>query len=209
MSLNNVIEIFLFVNPLGVKSYEAEEVIETFSKERDEKVKIRFVPLLNFKSVKKQLLDEKYNSTSVENRNRLYTDSFNASLAFAAASMQGKKKARTFLMNLQESILNSNGFLTKSMMLDCAESAKLDTDMFEEDLESDLAKAAFTKDQKLAEEMAVKDTPACVLFNGSDVECGYRIETAITSNLLHGICSDSTLTEELPDLKNKYKFQMV
>ncbi|WP_208558816.1 DsbA family protein [Marinilactibacillus kalidii] len=209
MVLNNVIEIFLFVNPLGAKSYEAEEIIEVFSKERDEKVKVRFIPLLNFNSVKRQLLDEKYHSTSIENRNRLYTDSFNASLAYAAASMQGKKKARKFLMVLQEMIMESQGFLTKSIVIAAAKKAKLDLEMFEEDLMSDIAKSAFTKDQKLAEEMAVNDTPSCILFNGVDAECGYRIETTLSTKLLHGLCSDDTIAQEIPETKNKFRFQMV
>lgn len=51
MFLNNIIEIFLFVNPLGTTCYETEKTIEAFSNERDEKVKVRFIPLLNFHTV--------------------------------------------------------------------------------------------------------------------------------------------------------------
>jgi len=209
MALTNTIEIFLFINPLGRKSFEAEEMIESFSKEREEKVKVRFIPLLNFRSVKKQLLDEKTNPTSVDHRNKLYTDSFNASLAFAAASMQGKKKARNFLMILQNSIMENRNVLSRNIVMESAQSAKLDLEMFEEDLNSDLAKRAFTKDQKLAQEMAVQDTPACVLFNDSDEEYGYRIDSVISKQLLHGLCSDQALSAEDSDIKTKYRFQTV
>ncbi|WP_080146147.1 DsbA family protein [Marinilactibacillus piezotolerans] len=209
MALTNTIEIFLFINPLGRKSFEAEEMIESFSKEREEKVKVRFIPLLNFRSVKKQLLDEKTNPTSVDHRNKLYTDSFNASLAFAAASMQGKKKARNFLMILQNSIMENRNVLSRNVVMESAQSAKLDLEMFEEDLNSDLAKRAFTKDQKLAQEMAVQDTPACVLFNDSDEEYGYRIDSVISKQLLHGLCSDQALSTEDSDIKTKYRFQTV
>lgn len=209
MALTNTIEIFLFINPLGRKSFEAEEMIESFSKEREEKVKVRFIPLLNFRSVKKQLLDEKTNPTSVDHRNKLYTDSFNASLAFAAASMQGKKKARNFLMILQNSIMENRNVLSRNVVMESAQSAKLDLEMFEEDLNSDLAKRAFTKDQKLAQEMAVQDTPACVLFNDSDEEYGYRIDSVISKQLLHGLCSDQALSAEDSDIKTKYRFQTV
>lgn len=209
MALTNTIEIFLFINPLGRKSFEAEEMIESFSKEREEKVKVRFIPLLNFRSVKKQLLDEKINPTSVDHRNKLYTDSFNASLAFAAASMQGKKKARNFLMILQNNIMENRNVLSRNVVMESAQTAKLDLEMFEEDLNSDLAKRAFTKDQKLAQEMAVQDTPACVLFNDSDEEYGYRIDSVISKQLLHGLCSDQALSAEDSDIKTKYRFQTV
>lgn len=209
MALNNIIEIFLFINPLGANSFDAEETIEAFSKERDERVKISFVPLLNFNSVKKQLLNEKAVQTSIENRNKMYTDSFNASLAFAAASMQGKKKARKFLMTLQKNIIENNNTFSKSIVLKSAQAAKLDIEMFEEDFNSDLVKTAFTKDQKLAQEMSVQDTPACVLFTGNGEEYGYRIDSIISKQLLHGLCSNNSLTSEMSEIKNKYKFQTV
>ncbi|API89119.1 hypothetical protein BKP56_07565 [Marinilactibacillus sp. 15R] len=209
MALNNIIEIFLFINPLGANSFDAEETIEAFSKERDERVKISFVPLLNFNSVKKQLLNEKAVQTSIENRNKMYTDSFNASLAFAAASMQGKKKARKFLMTLQKNIIENNNTFSKSLVLKSAQAAKLDIEMFEEDFNSDLVKTAFTKDQKLAQEMSVQDTPACVLFTRNGEEYGYRIDSIISKQLLHGLCSNNSLTSEMSEIKNKYKFQTV
>ena len=93
--------------------------------------------------------------------------------------------------------------------MESAQSAKLDLEMFEEDLNSDLAKRAFTKDQKLAQEMAVQDTPACVLFNDSDEEYGYRIDSVISKQLLHGLCSDQALSTEDSDIKTKYRFQTV
>lgn len=209
MISNNIIEIFLFVNPMGINSYEAEEIVETFSKERDEKVRIRFIPLLNFNSVKKQLLNESFENTSIDNRNKMYTDSFKASLAFAAASIQGKKKARTFLRILQKNIIDNGNQYSRKLVLKSAQIANLDVEMFQEDLDSDLAKTAFTKDQKLAQEMSVQDTPSCVLFNGLDEKYGYRIDSVLSKQLLHGICSNTTISPEISDVKNKYKFQTV
>ena len=95
MFLNDIIEVFLFVNPLGRTCYESEKLVEAFSAERDEKVKVRFVPILNIRSIG-NLVKGNYDS-SLSNRNQLYTDSYNASLAFQAASMQGRKKGRNDL----------------------------------------------------------------------------------------------------------------
>ena len=37
MALNNVIELFLFINPLRTNSFDAEETVEAFSKRKEKK----------------------------------------------------------------------------------------------------------------------------------------------------------------------------
>lgn len=188
MFLNNIIEVFLFVNPLGPNCFETEKIIENFSTERNEKVNVRFVPLLNFKSIS-DMLKEK-NSSSLANRNKLYTDSYHASLAFQAASMQGKKKGRHFLMALQQLVIEEDKDVTKELLLHIASLTKLDLEMFEEDLESELSKKAFNKDQTLAMEMDVKNAPSCVVYSTNDSDSGYRIDQSITKQILHGLCNN-------------------
>lgn len=188
MFLNNIIEVFLFVNPLGRTCYESEKFVEAFSAERDEKVKVRFVPILNIRSIG-NLVKGNYDS-SLSNRNQLYTESYNASLAFQAASMQGRKKGRKFLMKLQQSVIKDGSAVTRELMLQIAEALNLDIEMFEEDLESELSRTAFNKDQKLALEMGVTESPSCVVYSSKDTTSGYRIDSSITKQLLHGLCND-------------------
>ncbi|GAB2479082.1 hypothetical protein GCM10008929_01140 [Alkalibacterium psychrotolerans] len=188
MFVNNIIEVFLFVNPLGPNCFETEKLIETFSTERNEKIKLRFVPLLNFKSIGDMMKER--NISSLTNRNKLYTDSYHASLAFQAASMQGKKKGRNFLMTLQHLVIEEGKEVTKELLVHIASLVKLDLDMFEEDLESDLSKKAFNKDQTLAMEMDVTNAPSCVVYSNNDLRQGYRIDQSITKQILHGLCND-------------------
>lgn len=188
MFLNNVIEVFLFVNPLGPTCFETEKMIESFSAERDEKVKVRFIPLLNFHTIGNKLKETE--NQTLSNRNQLYTDSFHASLAFQAASMQGKKKGRKFLMVLQDKVINEGKEVTKELFAQIAELIKLDLEMFEEDFESDFSKSAFKKDQKLAQKMEIHSAPSCVLYSGNNDDHGYRVDTSITKQLLHGFCDE-------------------
>lgn len=183
-----MIEVFLFVNPLGSTCYETEKIIESFSKERDEKVNVRFIPLLNFHTIG-SILKERDN-ISLSHRNQLYTDSFHASLAFQAASMQGKKKGRKFLMTLQDKVINERKEVTKELFTQIASLIKLDMEMFQEDFESDFTKAAFKKDQKLAQDMDIQNAPSCVLYAGGNDEYGYRLDTSITKQLLHGFTDE-------------------
>ncbi|MER2063793.1 MAG: DsbA family protein [Alkalibacterium sp.] len=188
MFLNNMIEVFLFVNPLGTTCYETEKIIESFSNERDEKVSVRFIPLLNFHTIGNILKERK--TQSLAERNQLYTDSFHASLAFQAASMQGKKKGRKFLMALQDKVINERRDVSRELFLQIADLIKLDREMFEEDIDSDFVKTVFKKDQKLAQDMEIENAPSCVLYAGGDDDYGYRLDTSITKQLLHGFTDE-------------------
>lgn len=193
MFFNNIVEVFLFVNPLGSTCFETEKLIESFSNEREEKVKVRFIPLLNFHTIG-NMIKETDNQT-LSNRNQVYTDSFHASLAFQAASMQGKKKGRKYLMTLQDKVINEGKEVSKELFTQIAESVKLDIEMFEEDFESDYLKSAFQKDQKLAQEMNIQNAPSCVLYSGNNTDYAYRVEASITKPLLHGFCDEKVQTK--------------
>lgn len=206
MFLNNIVEVFLFVNPLGTTCYETEKMIESFSNERDEKVKVRFIPLLNFHTIG-NIIKETDNQT-LSNRNQVYTDSFHASLAFQAASMQGKKKGRKFLMALQDKVINEGKEVTKELFTQIAEMIKLDLEMFEEDFQSDISKSAFKKDQKLAQEMKIQNAPSCVLYSGNNDDYAYRVDTSITKHLLHGFCDEKNQTQD-PNTKHLSLLQMM
>ncbi|MDN6730323.1 MAG: DsbA family protein, partial [Alkalibacterium sp.] len=176
--------------------YETEKTIEAFSNERDEKVKVRFIPLLNFHTVG-NIMKEKKDQT-LSNRNMFYTDSFNASLAFQAASMQGKKKGRKFLMLLQDKVINDNKEVTRDLFIQIAKAINLDVEMFEEDIDSELTKTAFKKDQKLAQEMEIENAPSCILYAGCDSTCGYMMDTTITKQLLHGFSDENLAFKKSP-----------
>jgi predicted DsbA family dithiol-disulfide isomerase len=188
MFLNNIIEVFLFVNPLGPTCFETEKMIESFSNERNEKVKVRFIPLLNFNTIG-NIVKESDNPT-LAHRNKLYSESFYASLAFQAASMQGKKKGRNFLMALQNKVINEGKEVTKELFTQIAELINLDTEMFEEDIQSDFSKIAFKKDQALAHKMNIQHAPSCVLYSGKNDDYGYKVDTAFTKKILHGFCDE-------------------
>lgn len=207
MLLNEIIEVFLFVNPLGATCFESEKMIESFSTERNEKVKVRFVPILNIRSVGNMIKGD--TNGTLDNRNQLYTDSYHASLAFQAASMQGKKKGRNFLMTLQNKVINEGKLVTDELLLQIAKLINLDIEMFEEDLTSDFTKKAFNKDQKLALDMEITESPSCVVYTNKNLKTGFRIDSSITKHLLHGLCNEqvSSMNETTP--KHLSLYQMV
>lgn len=209
-TIKKLIEVYLFINPLGRNCYKAEQTITEFAKERNEKVRVRFVPFLNFQTIARQLEEENIKGASLELRNKLYTDAYRACLGFAAASMQGKKMGRNFLMTLQKAIIEEKKTVSLQLFEAVGEEIGLDMDMFTEDLNSEWSKSAFLSDQKLTREMNIQDTPSCVMYTSSDKEYGYLIESVINKNLLHGLCeTEQPLSEEAREAKKKYHFQFI
>ncbi|MBF6842273.1 DsbA family protein, partial [Acinetobacter baumannii] len=127
------------INPMGKVCYQAEKAITEFADERSEKVSLRFIPYLSFKSISDQFYKENKRLMNLEERNDLYITAYQASLAFYAASMQGKKFGRTFLMLLQKYVLDDNVEVTSNLFADIAKELKLDMDMFLEDRKSQCA----------------------------------------------------------------------
>lgn len=206
-SIKKFIEIYLFVNPLGRSCYQAEKAVTEFAKERDEKVRIRFIPFLNFQTISRHLEDEKIKGASLQLRNKLYTDAYRTCLGFAAASMQGKKVGRKFLMEVQKAVIVEKKPVTLQLFEEVGETVGVDMEMFTEDLNSEWSKSAFLSDQELTREMNIQDTPSCVVYTDTDKSYGYLIESVVNKPLLHGLCE--TVAEDAEEAKKKYHFQFV
>ncbi|WP_217585920.1 ClpXP adapter SpxH family protein [Lentibacillus saliphilus] len=99
-----------------------------------------------------------------------------ASLAIKAAELQGKKAGRLFLRKIQENaFLKKQNISEESVLLNCAEEAKLDIEEFKCDLYSDTAKKALQSDFKLTNEMNVDYIPTMVFFNPTSEQPGIKI----------------------------------
>jgi len=197
-----MVEIFLFVNPLGEECYHSGKTIINFSENDNKNIKVRLIPYVNFKIVGNQLDKSTGSKKSLEARNELFNQCYITSLAFQAALMQGKKKGIKFFLALQNRIFEDNQELTNGLIKQIADEVKLDKDMFLEDWESDLVKQTFSKDQKLAHEMSVSDTPSCIIYNYSKGMNGYRIDSQISDEILETFCEVKTEEYATPDLLN-------
>lgn len=207
-STKKMIELFIFINPLETISYNMEKIATEFSKEREEKVQLRFVPVLNFNTISKHLADNHIKGAPLQLRNELYTKAYGICLAFEAAAMQGKKAGRNFLMAIQEAVVINKQKLTKNLILETAEAVGLDLEMFEEDWQSEFSKEDFQNDQRLAREMGIENTPACIVYNGREASYGCLIETHFTKQLLHGICNmDINDSHTIQEIQKKYHFE--
>ena len=160
-----MLEMYLFINPLGAKCYEAEQNILKLAEESSQKFQIRFIPLLNLQSVTKVMSVMNVSGDTLQLRNKVSQILYNAVLDYKAALFQGRKRGHNFLLNVQRQLYVEHKKYSEEVVMRAAKESKLDLAMFEHDRRSKLAVESFREDQRLAAEMNVNTPPSMVVYN--------------------------------------------
>lgn len=194
-----MIEIYLFINPIGSVCYEAEKQILELMAQENKKIQLRIIPLMNLKTIDDIMKRKNISACDIEYRNQLTKDIYGASLDFKAAQLQGKKRGREFLLKLQQAINIEGRTYSKELSKELfSQMSAGDLEMFLEDRESDFVKEAFISDQQVAREMGIKKHPSAVVYNyACDRDYGVLVEDCQTIDQIveliqtteeHGIC---------------------
>ena len=162
-----MLDMYLFINPLGSACYHTEQNILKLGDSLNEKINFTFVPLMNFKTINDVMCRMNIPLNNVDIRNRLSENIYHSSIDFKAASFQGKKKGRNFLLNVQQLVVNDQKDYNFETIKLAAQKSGLDWDIFEQDRHSKLAIEAFKQDQELATEMNVTEHPTIVVYDCS------------------------------------------
>ncbi|MCH5463914.1 DsbA family protein [Levilactobacillus tujiorum] len=188
-----MLEVYLFVNPLGARCMRSEQNIMRLADHLNSKVSFQFVPLLN-QQIIEQALPKHH---SLAQRNAYFNVYYQAILAYKAALFQGKRKGRDFLLDMQTAVVNHHQQFSQDLAVEVAKDCHLDLDMFTEDCTSDLAKQAFQTDQKMAAEMKIEQSSSAVIFNCDVSQCGLLLND-VTYDALCDVCeSQGVATREM------------
>ncbi|GEL15744.1 DsbA family protein [Pediococcus cellicola] len=183
-----MLDVYLFVAPLGKPCMRSEKVMMEFVHNVDQKVSFQIIPMLNMQLVQDYLHSN--DNQSYENYNALAEDMYHLILDYKAALFQCKRDGRTFL-KLMQTELNQKGIVySQSLGSEIARQAHLDLEMFEVDRRSQLAKDSFKADQQTALEMNVTSSPSAVIFDDQADECGILVEN-FSDDVLQQICQDT------------------
>ncbi|MBL1229779.1 DsbA family protein [Enterococcus sp. BWB1-3] len=187
-----MIEIYLFVNPLGSICLDIEREILTFAQAENRKIQLRLIPLVNMKTIDFLLKVHGIHPSDIKGRNQLFETTYSAALDFKAAQLQGKKKGRHILLNLQSMITESGvGYspdLAETLIVD----AGGDLEMFKNDRKSSFVKESFQIDQQIAREMGVTQHPSTVIYNyACDRDYGVLVEGDISIQQIERLCETS------------------
>ncbi|MBX8938969.1 DsbA family protein [Enterococcus gilvus] len=190
-----MIEIYLFVNPIGQKCLSIERRIIDLIKEYDKKIQLRLVPIMNLKTVSEFMQRIGASEKDIELRTELSQEIHSAALDVKAAHLQGKKRGRDFLVELQETVGEQKQPYSKKLAIQLFTKVGGDLEMFLEDRQSAFVQEAFLTDQQIAHEMEITLHPSAVIYNyGSDCDAGIRIEGCET---IHHILDTYNTKESL------------
>lgn len=160
-----MIEIYLFVNPLGAVCLGSEKHLWHYVQTSEQKIQFRLMPLVNMQTITAIMQRRNIPKHDIDARNQLFENTYSAALDAKALQLQGKKKAREFIMQMQEEIACNGQEYNQELVLSLVTDVGGDLEMFEEDRRSDLVKTLFQEDQNTAREMGITTHPSAVIYN--------------------------------------------
>lgn len=193
---NEVIEIYLFINPIDSTCFQAEKEVLRFIEKSSNRIHVNFIPVHNLSTVTQYLSTNNLPKSDLKLRNAIHSVSYDICLYYTAATMQGKKKGRNFLLELQYELIEEKKVFSENLILESAKKAKLDIPMFLEDKELDFTIASFEADQKIACGVNAFNTPSCLFFGDRHKEHGLLIEEGITVELLQALHNPNPMVIE-------------
>lgn len=184
-SSQQIYELYLFVNPIGLKCYRTEQEVLRFIEDREDiKIHFRFITFHNFNTVTQYMKRLNLPANNLQLRNQMYYSIYDASLAYKAALMQGKKRGRKFLLLLQKELTTNPKEYGIDLLTEVAKGARLDVEMFLEDKVSGFVKSSYEADQHIAQEMNIQSNPSLVIFDNYNQQYGVLLEDTITYDLI-------------------------
>lgn len=212
-----MLEMYLFINPLGAVCYQAEQDILDLVARSDKEINFRFIPLLTLKTVTSVMKARQIPLGDLHQRNKLSKELYQAALDCKAALFQGKKKGRSYLLYIQQAFLNSPTSYDETLALKAAKACKLDIAMFLEDRNATFTEKQFQQDQQLAAKMHVTEHPTLVLYNLDGFDCGVAVTGCdsfdVLESIIHGDIPRELILEhqtrkQLRSLKHKPHFNL-
>jgi predicted DsbA family dithiol-disulfide isomerase len=184
-----MIEIYLFVNPLGDVCLDIEKKILNFVKAENKKIQFRFIPLLNMKTINNLMERKNISKYDIDRRNQLFEDIYSASLDYKAAQLQGKKKGRSLLIGLQNAVACEGRRYSPQLAEELLIEAGGDIDMYRTDRQSAFVKESFQTDQQIAREMGIEKHPTAVVYNyACERDFGVLVEDCNSIEEIRRLC---------------------
>ena len=158
-------EIFLYINPLCSYCLKVEQAIIDFTRKHDIDTQYHFVTNYNMATLNDYMQLKGFKITNIEERTNASQEVVEAAKLYKAASCQGNKKARNFLMNLQEQINVLNNPFDDTTIKRAINNSGLDYKSIMTDKESQCVVQGLKRDQQLSMEMNIQKAPTAVVFD--------------------------------------------
>lgn len=201
-----MLELHLFVNPLGMRCLRCEKDVLKIDRDLNTKISYQFVPLFNMKTIDNTLKYYHLNPHDLAIRQQVSKTLNQVILDYKAALFQGRKRGRHYLLQLQSALINQGLDYNDELINKIAHDSHLDLEMFFEDRQSQLAKQAFCQDQKIASDLGVSETATAVVFNTEDSDYGLMIPNFDYNTLINAFKSGKLARPtSLDEFVNQYR----
>ena len=157
------VELFYFFDPFSDDSREIEPIIN--------KLMIEYRGHI---TIKKILAPSLTVLTKCQAQSTSSTD--NLALAYKAAEIQGRNKARAFMRYVLNRVVPTKSICTTEHMESSAELAGLDVREFFDDVKSETVRTMLKRDLAVYREMDIETLPAIIFFSGDEHAEGVKVE---------------------------------
>ncbi|MQS75868.1 DsbA family protein [Companilactobacillus halodurans] len=200
-------EVFLYINPLCSYCLRVEQAIIDFTRKHDIETQYHFVTNYNMATINGYMHLKGCKISDTKTRNKATHEVVEAAKLYKAASCQGNKKARNFLMDLQEQVNVLNNPFDDTTIRTAINNSGLDYKAIMADKDSQCVIQGLKRDQQLSMEMNIKKAPTAVVFDCENEEkTGIMINDFGEINSQEEISSNvnALLERELPQTDDGY-----
>lgn len=170
-----MLEIYLFVNPLGMRCIRCEhDLLRIDQQMQQTKLSYHFVPFINLQTIE-QTLHLHHLAPTANNRQRVATTLCQVALDYKAALFQGRRRGRQFLLQIQDALTEPHQTYTTHLVQTVAQKVGLDLAMFTADQTDPLTKQALDDDQRIAHELGVAAGATAVVYDSNNPDYGTMI----------------------------------
>ncbi len=184
-------EVFLFVNPIGIRCYESECEIMAAIDQTSRKAIYHFVPLANMVGIRADMRRRGLSHTNLMQFNEISNATFSALHDYHALKLSvGNKKARRYLLLLQAEINTHQAHYTQALKRSLIQQLDVNFVQFTTARQSRFIEQSMQKDVDLAQKFKVINTPTTVIFDCDHDESGIIFEGCVRREELEAILTD-------------------
>ena len=179
-----MLEIHLFINPLGTRCLNSERDVLAVERQLQTKVSYQFIQLINMNTIQQTISFYNLRHCRLKERQCISCMLYQAALDVKAASFQGGQHGRKYLVNVQKIMSDRSVSYSEQVVQKIASLANLDWEIFNEDRKSKMVRQSLQKDQAMADDLGVTVTPTAIVLDTNDPEYSLLIHDFTYQSLI-------------------------
>ena len=197
-------EIFLFVNPIGVYCYDTEVSVKKTVGELDISSSFHFIPITNSKVIRDDIIRRKTCGQTINDIPEYTMAAYQALRNYHAIKLKyGNKKARSYLVNLQQAVSKNFSVYSQNLPKSVAVDLGLNYKRICDPKINKYIDDSIEQDKELARKFNIQTIPTTIFFNESGDDNGLLVEGTIAHDKLLALLKNSYCNEPQKEEQEK------